>query len=136
MNKKTVLILLLAIAAVGARVSAMPNPAIREIKSPTFSAPHFATAGGVTPVTLALPGSGSADLAEVISVENPIKKYSVKLGYKIASATPAALKFKLPAKIAPGLYDLCITFTVSGHASTDCQWRRLWSSGRRGMSCR
>lgn len=122
MNKKTVLVLLLAIAAMfGARASAAPMAVIREIKSPTFSAPHFAAAGGVTPVTLALPGPGSADSAEIISVVNPAKKYSVKLGEKIASAGEASLKFKLPAKIAPGLYDLCILFTTGGSPSKDCQ---------------
>jgi hypothetical protein len=96
------------------------TPVIHELKQPTFSRAAFATAGGSIGIELDINGEGSITAASI----SPSLDYGASSTVSLDAPLKAGannLEFNLPAQIAPGLYDLCVSFTTAGQSKQDCQ---------------
>ncbi len=103
-----------------AQPAAPTNPAIREIKKPTFGNPAFLLPGGSVSVEFSSAAEGRASAAVLIPSLGDGAAATITLNIELKTGTNT-LEIRLPDQAQPGLYDLCIDFGVQGVESRDCQ---------------
>jgi predicted MPP superfamily phosphohydrolase len=116
----SITIALLLAVFLGTCVRAADDVRIRDIKSPTYSAPAFTLPGGSITVTLAASAQGTANKASLKSLAGEAVA-DVGLGEAPMAAGLNTFDVLIPPPVETGLYDLCIEFTAGGAKSTDCQ---------------
>ncbi len=121
--KKTLKVIVIAIAAAAflAAHAAAIEPFVKELKSPTFSSPAFSLPGGAIPVEFDVAADSQATAATLTGSLDGKQAAAVTLDVALKTG-PNNFDFNLPADTAPGMYDLCISFTgADGSAKQNCQ---------------